>query len=695
MTARSTLSLQIEVIQAGETVQVVQADQPLVQIGQLPSCAVRVQDPAVARVHAMIENQGTQGVFLVDLGSMHGTWKDDQPVDRVPLQHGDSFRVGSTTLRVQFLEAAEPVEIPTSTATSYASWSSGSTQSHIPAEAVEVKSFFDGTILDRQVVDRKTKGLPKMWGWLFLGLGALCLLGFGISLSTAHGQIEKAAIEFLSLQKLDPTRHIQADTFLAQRISLPILFCVPLFGFVALLSFVTAAVILGRRTSRSEYTIGLDPRVDFSSPEPLPMSVFPLVRGASGHFEVLVTQSMQCSILLDKTMYSLPQAIAAGLAQSTVLPHVYAIPVYQASTIGVVLGPNRFLIKSAGRLDRPFPIPLLVAWGALVAIFSSLGLMVLLYLMIPRRFESGVYIDPKKLREIASITEQIQSEEPPPPPGGGSGKGSDSGAKGPEGQRAKGPEGKMGEPKSPNQNGKTGLKGNDPVPKWTSEQRGQAAKAAASEALSDVLGGNVLASNGGLFIGPGPSTGGDRLSGVGPSTDGEIGDGHGASGRGLSGTGTGGGGTGDGTYGLGNLATAGRGGGGTGGGRYGHGGGTGGLKRGAGTPEVVPATPEVRGSLDKELIRRVIRRHINEVKFCYEKELIRHPGMGGRVIVQFTIAPTGAVANAEVQSSTLNNSTVESCMAQAVRRWEFPKPQKGVVGVSYPFVLKQTGGDSE
>ena len=51
--------------------------------------------------------------------------------------------------------------------------------------------------------------------------------------------------------------------------------------------------------------------------------------------------------------------------------------------------------------------------------------------------------------------------------------------------------------------------------------------------------------------------------------------------------------------------------------------------RKAGAPEVVPGTAEVRGSLDKELIRRIIRRHINEVKFCYERELTRNADAAG------------------------------------------------------------------
>jgi len=101
----------------------------------------------------------------------------------------------------------------------------------------------------------------------------------------------------------------------------------------------------------------------------------------------------------------------------------------------------------------------------------------------------------------------------------------------------------------------------------------------------------------------------------------------------------------------------------------------------------------VRGSLDKEIIRRIIRRHINEVKFCYEQELTKKPQLGGRIMVQFTIAASGQVIASVLQNSTMGNAKVENCTVQAVRRWEFPKPLGGgIVIVSYPFVLTPAGG---
>ena len=162
---------------------------------------------------------------------------------------------------------------------------------------------------------------------------------------------------------------------------------------------------------------------------------------------------------------------------------------------------------------------------------------------------------------------------------------------------------------------------------------------------------------------------------------------------GLDVIGTGaGGGNGDGVLGVGQLGTIG-----TRGARgavagYGPGGPADLPRRPIHVPDYVVGQPVVRGALDKEIIRRIIRRHINEVKFCYEVELARNQNLGGRVAVNFTIMPTGQVAAALVQSTTMGNPRVESCLVGAVRRWEFPKPVGGgVVIATYPFSFMAAG----
>jgi TonB family protein len=103
-------------------------------------------------------------------------------------------------------------------------------------------------------------------------------------------------------------------------------------------------------------------------------------------------------------------------------------------------------------------------------------------------------------------------------------------------------------------------------------------------------------------------------------------------------------------------------------------------------PEVIAGTATVRGSLDKETIRRIVRLHMNEVKYCYDQELVKKPSLAGRISVQFAISATGQILSSVLQSSSMENPRVESCVVNAVRRWDFPKPQGGgVVIVVYPF----------
>ena len=148
----------------------------------------------------------------------------------------------------------------------------------------------------------------------------------------------------------------------------------------------------------------------------------------------------------------------------------------------------------------------------------------------------------------------------------------------------------------------------------------------------------------------------DPMSALGALMGDQIGENFGFGGLGLRGTGRGGGGTGEGTIGLGNVGTIGHGGGGGTGSGYGRG--AGGFRgRDAKVPQIRSGNADVRGSLSKEVIRRVIQRHINEVRFCYEQELNSRPDLAGRVQVKFIISPSGAVQAANVESSTLGAAT--------------------------------------
>jgi TonB family protein len=108
---------------------------------------------------------------------------------------------------------------------------------------------------------------------------------------------------------------------------------------------------------------------------------------------------------------------------------------------------------------------------------------------------------------------------------------------------------------------------------------------------------------------------------------------------------------------------------------------------GTGILNVEIVTP--RGALDKDIIRRVVRAHLNEVRGCYNQGLERDRTMKGRVAIQFTIGPDGRVPVAEVATTELKDVEVGQCIADAVKRWTFPAPEGGGnVVVTYPFLLE-------
>jgi hypothetical protein len=96
----------------------------------------------------------------------------------------------------------------------------------------------------------------------------------------------------------------------------------------------------------------------------------------------------------------------------------------------------------------------------------------------------------------------------------------------------------------------------------------------------------------------------------------------------------------------------------------------------------------VRGPLSKEVVRRIVQRHINEVRFCYEQALNVRPWVEGLVAVKFVISEFGQLQTAALASSTLADARLEACIVEAVHRWTFPSPEAGgTVVVTQPFAL--------
>ena len=103
----------------------------------------------------------------------------------------------------------------------------------------------------------------------------------------------------------------------------------------------------------------------------------------------------------------------------------------------------------------------------------------------------------------------------------------------------------------------------------------------------------------------------------------------------------------------------------------------------------------VRGALDKEIIRRIVRRHLNEVKYCYDQALARQPKLDGRMVAQFTISGTRpglASVRSELDAGLARRRDVRDERDQALA---VPGARKGGLAiVSYPFTFSPAGNSA-
>jgi hypothetical protein len=98
--------------------------------------------------------------------------------------------------------------------------------------------------------------------------------------------------------------------------------------------------------------------------------------------------------------------------------------------------------------------------------------------------------------------------------------------------------------------------------------------------------------------------------------------------------------------------------------------------------------PIVIGALGKAEIDAVIKRHLSSIRYCYERQLFPRADLAGKVSIKFVISKSGAVSRAVIDSSTVNDEALESCLQSQFLRMQFPEPKGGgIVIVNYPFLF--------
>ncbi len=122
--------------------------------------------------------------------------------------------------------------------------------------------------------------------------------------------------------------------------------------------------------------------------------------------------------------------------------------------------------------------------------------------------------------------------------------------------------------------------------------------------------------------------------------------------------------------------------------------GTGGVGRGSVAGTVTHASARAvaaQGSIDKDAVAKAINSHLGEVSGCYERALLKEPGLSGKIVLEWSISTSGTVTTARTKNSTMKSAAVEQCILNSLKGWKFPPAQGAGVIITYPFMFNSVG----
>ena len=640
----SDLVLSFEVYKGEELLHREAFEAESVTIGKGPAAMLRVESESVADLHAVINVNDDGSVQLLDLGSASGTTVNGEAVSNVTLTTGDTIEIGEIRVVVTMDQplVQKPVPAPDLghieeevTADGVAATGEldleHKSQQEILQEDIseDVMAFImrSGTSVGDQGIDRtraKVLEVAEIWGDVILDVKHFPKAGKAITLGSSTGNRWRW-------------------------LGIPIAW-VPS-------AFASVAWVFGPMLSEAPEEWKND---FYCPPESLPHDDFEMFKWDSGQYVCTISDKWAGFVDIGEDRRTFQELIESGKVTS-IGGGMYKLPVDDETRViadighviffGQMVHPGRRVIsKITDTLDYPFL--------AITIFMMFLGVMfgVILATMPPPPDNEVMEIPERFVELLLEEPEIEKSKEPDKNPDAG------------EGAKAKKEEGKVGkkDAKMEKAKGNKVEMNKRQVDKEIAESAGVLGALRDGSELDGVFGSSGLNS--------------DLLGGIG-GLIGAKGVQFGSGGLGSRGSGLGGGGT---AGGLGGLGTKGRGSGASG---YGTGGGHFGSK-GEGKIGTIGGEAIILGALDKSLVDAVVRRHLNQIRYCYQRELTKNPSLGGKVVVKFVIAKDGTVSSATTKSSTLGNAAVEGCINGRFMRFQFPQPKGGgIVIVSYPFLF--------
>ncbi len=101
----------------------------------------------------------------------------------------------------------------------------------------------------------------------------------------------------------------------------------------------------------------------------------------------------------------------------------------------------------------------------------------------------------------------------------------------------------------------------------------------------------------------------------------------------------------------------------------------------------------IRGGMSREAVLKVVNAHLDEVRDCYERELLHNPGISGKILMEWLIQLDGSVRYAKTKFTNIGHSSdLHTCLQAQVVTWNFPRPKGGQeVLVTFPFLFESMG----
>ncbi len=616
-------------------------ERDIIKIGRLSSAHLCLEDEKVSRIHSVIEVATDGAMSIIDMGSVEGTYVNGKRVNKGQLTFGDEIRVGGTTIRLENPAAVAAANLAVAVA------GTNETTAKNPVVGTQAPAV----------------GLAQAAG--AVAPAAALDASFVATQQNAVVAAEPAPVAPAAPVEAEPRVRTVRKTKSTGPQGLGLRFA---WGDQRVGEFFIAPGL------KHSFSVGSAAGVDFiMGDSKLGAPKFEVVRSDGQSFSVRFTGKMKGELTRKGDTKDLKEVIESGKASHE--GEAYTLTLQADDFFWVDLGgvtlelcfqpvPKRVVAPLGESLDyTALNIFLVMFFVASVFVIGAMN----------RTGEDDQYAD-----ELAADNARIAKLIIKPPETQKNkflerlNQQKEKKKSGEMAAKNRGDEGQMGKKDAAKTNNRTAPKGE---PNKKDEARALTAK---------IFGGG----KGGISTVFGKSgLGGDLKSAMGNMFGAKAGDSGGFGGMGLRGSGGGGGGTGD-TVGIGGIGTKGRGG---GTGAYGSGVGVLGGKQSVDVG-ITSSDPEVMGSLDKELIRKVIQMNRGQIRYCYESLLNRFPKLGGKVAVKFVITATGSVASSSVAQSTAGNADLETCVAGRVRTWKFPEPKGGgVVVVTYPFIFKQAG----